>query len=76
MAIDISVTRLDYIKRLISGVRKEASKHMEKEHADILEKYPESTCGHVLDSILLCDVIEKEVFGIEDSESIEEEVNH
>ncbi len=76
MAIDISVTRLDYIKRLIAGIREEALNHMEKKHADILKEYPESTCGHILDSILLCDVIEKELFGIEDSESMEEEAKH
>lgn len=51
----ISEERIDYIKRLIEGVREQAEKHYVEYHG---EKCITATW---LDAVLLCDVIEEEL---------------
>ncbi len=67
LCVNIAVERVDYIKRLICGIKEEAKKHMLENHKDIIEEYPESICAHFADSLLLCSVLEQELFGITDA---------
>ncbi len=67
LCVNISLSRVDYIKRLICGIKKEAKKHMLENHKYTIEEYPESVCSHVADSLLLCSVLEQELFGITDA---------
>ncbi len=67
LCVNITANRVNYIKRLICGIKKEAKKHMLENHKDIIEEYPESICAHVADSLLLCSVLEQELFGITDT---------
>jgi hypothetical protein len=54
--------RIDYIKRLIAGVRQEAEKDIAESGIRDRFEDEEIVCsGKFLDAMLLCDVIEKEV---------------
>ena len=65
MVIEVDEVRLDYLKRLIKGVRKQTDKDPETIEAKE-ELGDEVTIARWVDANLLCMVIEKDILGIED----------
>lgn len=54
-----SADRVDYLKRLIVGIREEIEKHSTEIHGD------KCTPSEWVDAWLLCSVVEKEILGVE-----------